>query len=149
MNDVQTFYSQNFGDLPPFPAAFLDNLNLNVLQTLMTMQLRESTGNPVIPTLPWTEAHLEALVSFAYRYRTSEATEQLLTYANWVFVDQMASQNETHYLESCTWQRWCAQGIPDPNNMPLPLSSERTDYTVDTSDYILSDSIGYRTLPTC
>ncbi len=135
--------------LPNFVATFLSDINLSAIQTLLTHQLRVTTDNPMIPVVEWSAAITDALLAFADRYRTSPSTPQVVAYANFAFADQMLSQNETRYYESAFWRRWCEQGVPDPNNIPLPLQRERTDFTVETSSYMLSDPVNYLRFPTC
>jgi hypothetical protein len=135
--------------MPEFVSVFLSDLNLSALSTLMTTQLREATENQLVQKVEWSDALLDALLAFADRYRTSPATPQVVAYANFVFADQMLSQNESRYYETSFWRRWCEQGIPDPNNIALPLESERTDFTVETSGYMLSDPTGYQRFPQC
>ena len=151
MNSIQNYYLLNAGEsvLPQFVAAFLSDINLAAIQTMLTQQLREATGFTMMPTVEWSTAITDALLAFADRYSTSPATHQVVAYANFGFADQMLSQNEARYYESAFWRRWCEQGVPDPNNIPLPLKSERTDFTVETSGYILSDPVGYMRFPTC
>jgi hypothetical protein len=45
------------------------------------------------------------------------------------------------------WNRWCAEGIPDPNNIPLPIYGEKRNMTVETSNYMLSHPFGTEKLP--
>jgi len=142
---------QEFGEakMAEFVLAFLSVMNLSTLSSLMTTQLREATENPLIPMVDWSDALLDAVLVFAHQYRISPATPQVMAYANFAFADQMLSQHESRYLETAFWRRWCEQGIPDPNNMSLPLEPERTDFTVETAGYMLSDPTGYRRFPRC
>ena len=59
----------------------------------------------------------------------------------------LADQNEGRYFETAFWKRWCSQGLPDPNNIPLPLAAEYTDYTVETDGYMLNNPNGYKKFP--
>ncbi len=86
---------------------------------------------------------------FAEQYHEVMPTDEVLFKANLVFSDQMLSQNEARYYETAFWRRWCSQGIPDPNNVPLPLAPERTDFTIETDGYMLSNPIRYTNFPTC
>ena len=151
MNSLQVYYMKESGEseLPRFVSVFLSDVNLSALSTLMTTQLRDATANPRLPMVQWSDALLEAVCAFADRYRTSPATPQVVAYANFAYADQMLSQNESRVYESAFWSRWCEQGLPDPNNVPLPLESERTDFTVETSGYMLSESIGIQRFPHC
>ena len=149
MNSVQTYYVRESGDLPAFASAFLSDVNLAAIQTLLTTQLRVATENPQLPQVEWSSAITDALLAFADTYREVAPTPEIVAKANFWFSDQMLSQNEARYYESAFWRRWCEQGIPDPNNIPLPLKAERSDFTVETSAYMLSDPLGYRRFPTC
>lgn len=132
-----------------FASEFLSPANLSQIQQIMTIQLIQVTENPQMPLVEWTPALLAAAEAFASQYRTVPARSDLISKSNLVFADQMLSQNETRYNETAFWRRWCAQGIPDPNNIPLPLPSERTDFTIETDGYMLSNPIGYHNFPTC
>ena len=150
MNSVQQYYAGEFNNtLPDFPASMLSTENMALIQQLLGAQLSRVTENPALPEVQWTAALVDALVEFAHQYRLALPTAPTLAEANFAFADQMLSQNEARYYETAFWRRWCEQGIPDPNNIPLPLEPERTDFTVETSNYMLSDPIGYRRFPTC
>jgi len=147
--NIQTYYTEEFGETPAFVQVFLADINMLAIQTLLTTQLRSAVDNATIPTMAWTNGLTAALLNFAYTYRSTPPTPQAVAYANWVFADQMLAAHETLYDETTFWNRWCEQGLPDPNNIPLPLGSEKSDFTVETSSYILSDPIGYQRFPTC
>jgi hypothetical protein len=143
---------QNDGDeyvSSPFTMAFLHPQNLNNILYIMTLQLSDATQNPDVHMVELTQGISDSAQLFAYQYRDTMPTQDVMDRANLVFADQMLSQNETRYHETAFWRRWCEQGIPDPNNIPLPLASERTDFTTQTSNYMLSNPIRVKSYPRC
>ena len=137
-------------ELTPFIHEFLSLSNLAHIQHLLTQQLGDAVENPEgVELVGWSQLLLEAAKTFAVQYKLVEPTPDNILKANYVFAKQMLPQNEARYYETAFWRRWCAQGIPDPNNIPLPLAPERTDFTTQTSDYMLSNPIGYTRYPTC
>jgi hypothetical protein len=146
--DVTTlvqFYVDHFvdGDTP-FARAFLDGRNLLQIQAELTRQLRRRTRNEGVPVVQFSDAILSALMTFAFRYRATPVNGTRVGDASTIFADQLADQNEARYFESAFWRRWCSQGLPDPNNIPLPLAPDFTDYTVETDAYMLSNPNGGR-----
>jgi hypothetical protein len=141
------FYRTQSGENTAFTDKFLDGHNLLRIQTMLTEQLRSSTKNATLPQVQFTEGILSSLMAFAYQYRLAWENEKVMDYANYVFVQQMAEQNEARYYETAFWKRWCEQGIPDPGNIPLALPAERTDFTAETDSYMLGSPIGYKRYP--
>ena len=141
------FFIQEFEEDTPFVNTFLHGKNLLHIQQLLTAQLRQRTKNAQVPTIQFSDAILSALMTFAYKYRLTVLSPGVLENANKVFVDQLADQNEGRYFETAFWKRWCSQGLPDPNNIPLPLAAEYTDYTVETDGYMLNNPNGYKKFP--
>lgn len=139
------FFLSQFDADTPFVAAFLDGHNLLRIQHMLTEQLRARTKNPEVPLVQFSDAIVSALMTFAFKYRLAENVN--MAKVNHVFVDQVADQNEARYFETAFWKRWCSQGLPDPNNIPLPLAHEFTDFTVETDGYILNNPVGYRKFP--
>lgn len=150
MNSVQQKYAMDMGGrLTPYASVFLASPTLNSIQDALTFQLRHATGNPDVLRVELTDLLQSALLDFAYRYRDVAPTPATIRTSVSQFASELLSQNETRYYETAFWRRWCSQGFPDPNNIPLPLAPERTDFTVETSDYILSNPVAYRNFPTC
>ena len=144
---LMLYFIREFGEDTPFIRDFLIGNNLMEIQLLLTQQLRSRTKNNNIPVVQFSDAILSALMTFAYKYRDTTATTFVIQSANKVFVDQIADQNEARYFEAAFWKRWCSQGLPDPNNIPLPLAPDYTDYTVETDAYILNNPNGYKKFP--
>ena len=142
-------YDSRYEYVSAFASEFLHPVNLDKILRIMTHQLGRVTENPEVFMVELTAGITEAARQFAYQYRTVIPTVDVLAKANMVFADQMLEQNEARYYETAFWRRWCAQGIPDPNNISLPLAPERTDFTTQTDDYMLSNPIGYHNYPTC
>jgi hypothetical protein len=141
------FFIKEFDEDTPFVNAFLHGENLLRIQEVLTAQLRQRTKNAQVPTIQFSDAILSALMTFAYKYRLTVLSPGVLENANHVFADQLADQNEGRYFETAFWKRWCSQGLPDPNNIPLPLAAEYTDYTVETDGYMLNNPNGYKKFP--
>jgi hypothetical protein len=133
----------------PFTVAFLHPHNLTKILHIMTVQLGEVTQNPDIFPVEMSDSIGDAAQHFAFRYRETMPTEDVMARANLVFAEQLLSQNESRYHETAFWRRWCEQGIPDPNNIPLPLAPERTDFTTQTDGYMLSNPIRVQSYPRC
>ena len=149
MNFLQKKYALEMGGMTPYAHAFLASPVLNAIQDALTSQLQHATGNPDVLPVELTELIQSALMDFALRYREVMPTPDIIRQSVANFADEMATQNETRYYETAFWRRWCSQGFPDPNNVPLPLAPERTDFTIETSDYMLSHPVSYRNFPTC
>lgn len=147
MTSLLAFFLQQFGEDTPFVRSFLAGANLVKVQHMLTQQLRDRTKNSQLPVIEFSDAILSSFMAFAYRYRDTVPTYDVLDNANRVFVDQFADQNEARYFETAFWKRWCSQGLPDPNNIPLPLAPEFTDYTVETDSYVLNNPNGYKKFP--
>lgn len=126
--------------------AFLDGRNLLILQDMLTESLKQRVEADVLK-IEFSDAILSQFMYFALTYRLSYLTPETLARANQVFVDQFADQNEGRYYETAFWKRWCSQGLPDPNNIPLPLDGDRPDFTVETDSYVLNNPIGYKQFP--
>lgn len=141
------FFIKEFEENTPFVNKFLHGENLLRIQEVLTAQLRQRTKNAQVPTIQFSDAILSALMTFAYKYRLTVLSPGVLENANKVFADQLADQNEGRYFETAFWKRWCSQGLPDPNNIPLPLAAEYTDYTVETDGYMLNNPNGYKKFP--
>ena len=137
------FYTTQFGD-SAFARAFLHGNNLLKIQDELTGQLRRRTKNDNVQKVQFSDAILSALMTFAFKYRDTAVYGDVVSRASRVFVDEFADQNEARYFENAFWRRWCSQGLPDPNNIPLPLAAEFTDYTVETDAYTLSNPNGGR-----
>ena len=148
MNSLQQYYMEQYGKdaLSPFVSVFLSDMNTMSIQTLLTSQLRDATGHVNLPHVEWSASLIEALLAFAFRHHNAPSSrEDVVMYANTAFAESMLSQNETRYLESVFWRRWCEQGVPDPTNVPLPVEPDRNDFTVETWSYMLSDPISSAT----
>ena len=143
MTTLFDFYQTQFG-ATPFARAFLHGENLLRIQHELTGQLRRRTKNDGVPVVQFSDAILSALMTFAFRYRDTPVYGDVVPRASRVFVDEFADQNEARYFESAFWRRWCSQGLPDPNNIPLPLAPDFTDYTVETDAYTLTNPNGGR-----
>jgi hypothetical protein len=130
-----------------FIQAFLHGGNLLRIQNLLTEQLRTRIQNPALPVVQFTDALVSQLMDFALTYRLAWENHMVLDFANYAFAEQMLDQNEARFYEAANWQRWCEQGIPDPNNVPLPLPAERTDFTAEIDSYTFANPIGYKKFP--
>jgi len=140
------YFVQEFQVQSPFINAFLHGTNLVNLQRMMTHSLKQRVDVDV-PLIGFSDAIISQLMYFALTYRLTWVTPESMARANQVFVDQFAEQNEGRYYETAFWKRWCSQGLPDPNNIPLPLDGDRPDFTVETDGYLLNNPIGYKQYP--
>ncbi len=142
LTSLVDFFIQDTGYDTEFVRAFLSGQNLLEIQRLLTYMLSKSTRNPQLPVVQFTEAILSALMEFATTYRLAWVNDKTLAYANVSFVENMLPSMEATYHESGFWSRWCEQGIPDPNNIPLPLPAETTDFTAEIDSYTLGNPWG-------
>jgi hypothetical protein len=140
------YFVKEFDTDTPFVRAFLDGKNLLLIQRRLTDNLKQRVETEV-PLVGFSDGIISQLMYFAVTYRLTWLTPEALARANAVFVEQFGEQNEGRYYETAFWKRWCSQGLPDPNNIPLPLDGDRPDFTVDTSAYILNNPIGYKRYP--
>lgn len=149
MISLLDFFLAEFGpDVDtPFVRAFLDGKNLLRIQALLTEQLRARIGSPTVPTVEFSEGLLSSLMAFARNFREGPGTPIVINRANESFAEQNADANEGRFYETAFWKRWCTQGIPDPNNIPLPLVGDKPDFTVETDGYVLNNPIGYAKYP--
>jgi hypothetical protein len=141
------YYVAEFGNNTPFVRAFLHGANLLRIQELLTESLRGRIGLDTIPKIGFSDAIISHMMQFATVYKDAWASDEVIARANQVFADQFADQNEGRYYETAFWKRWCSQGLPDPNNIPLPLQGDRPDFTAETDGYVLNNPIGYKVYP--
>lgn len=149
MISLLDFFLAEWGDDvdTPFVRAFLSGENLLRIQELLTAQLRERIGTPTVPVVEFSEGLLSSLMAFARNFRLSPGTPIVVQRANASFAEQNADANEGRFYETAFWKRWCTQGLPDPNNIPLPLVGDKPDFTVETDGYVLNNPIGYAKYP--
>lgn len=140
------YFVKEFDTDTPFVRAFLHGSNLLTLQKMMTDSLKNRVETEV-PPVGFSDAIISQLMYFAVTYRLTWLTPETLARANSVFVEQFQEQNEGRYYETAFWKRWCSQGLPDPNNIPLPVDGDRPDFTVETDAYLLNNPIGYKKYP--
>ena len=138
------FYTKEYHDRTRFTDSFLDGANLLRIQQLLTTTLRAQTAQPTLPVVGFSDAILGRLLRMANVYRDASADPATIQYANDTFVSNMMESLVARYYDTAFWKRWCHQGIPDPNNVPLPLAPERTDYTTESDSYTLADPWGGR-----
>ena len=133
-----------------FEVYFLSESNLNLLQSLLTKQLQYAVGSELLAeTVVWDEALLSILFDFVYKRNHIPVSADTLDTARSEFVSESLGVIETQHYNRAHWRRWCTQGVPDPNNMPLPVETTRPDTTVDVSSYLLSAPIGLTRPPHC
>ncbi|MCH9715528.1 MAG: hypothetical protein K0U52_00365 [Gammaproteobacteria bacterium] len=142
LTSLLDFFVQQTGHDTEFVRAFLSGPNLVEIQGIFTHKMRLLAHNPQLPTVQFTESILSGLMTFAQTHRLAWVNNGTLAYANITFVDDMIPAMEASYHESAFWNRWCEQGIPDPNNIPLPLPAETTDFTAEIDSYTLGNPWG-------
>lgn len=156
---LDTYFRQNFFEpqtknyTPPQPMAspftdwFLHGSNLLKIQDLLTKTLRDRVDNQNLPLVEFSDSIVASLMTFAVQYRAAEPNANMINYANYSFASQFLEQNEGNYYQKAFWDRWCKQGIPDPNNIPLPISRENTDYSAEIDTYTLTSPNMYSSFP--
>ncbi len=136
------FFTKQYGERTRFTEDFLNSYNLVRIQMLLTKRMREQVEQPQLPTVEFTESILGRLMRMAYKYRLTPVGSEVIDYANVTFVENMLESMVARYYETAFWKRWCHQGIPDPNNIPYPITDERTDFTAESDAYTLNDPWG-------
>jgi hypothetical protein len=141
------YFIREFKHDTPFVRRFLHGANLLLIQAMLTENLRDRIGLDTMPTVQFSNSILSHLMYFAEKYRESWDTDEVIARANATFVEQFADQNEGRYYETAFWKRWCSQGLPDPNNVPLPLQGDRPDFTAEIDSYMLGNPNGLKVFP--
>ena len=147
MQSLHDFFGSEYGH-SPFSHVFLDGRNLRTIQAMLTEEVRLGTGTRDVPVVDLTVDLLSKLIQFAYDMRLVVATTESLQRSNLMFV-KMHSDSLVHDANMGKFfRRWCTDGIPDPNNVPLPISAgDSIDMTLDTSSYRLSHPYGMKHRP--
>lgn len=145
--DVLALYRSEFGTPTTFVEAFLHPTNLVHIQMLEDVQLANAIPGATIHT-PWNAAMQWSLVVFAHQYASLSNTIENVVACAAGFATSRRSVNETLYTQQQFYTRWKEQCIPDPNNVPLPMSTRPPEKQVDVSEYLLSNHpAGYKYLP--
>ena len=131
----------------PFTLAFLDGKHLLHLQHMLTVALRYTSGNDSAPKVPFSELLIARLILFAKQFREVIPHAQQMRIADDMFIKEYIDNMAWDENYNTFWKRWCSEGIPDPNNIPLPLYGDKRDLEVDTSNYSLTHPFGSPFLP--
>lgn len=140
MQTIDAYYASTHTPTA-FTRAFLSGENILLLQTMFSDAVRQGTGNPAI-NVQFTESLLGGIMHYATKYRLVQLYPGTLMSINKEFV--LKWQNGMVYDANmgAVYNRWCEDGIPDPNNIPLPIATGKRNLTLDTSTYMLSDPWG-------
>lgn len=130
------WYARNHGPTP-MTQAFLSGENLLRVQAMLTSVVRADTGlRPAAPQ-PFTEQLLSELMYWAKQYDTAEPSPDALDRLNRLFVEAHRDGLVWNRNNQNFWQRWQADGIPDPLNMPYATQPDREERNADQSAYLL------------
>ena len=146
MSSLCNFYNKINNGGTPFTNMFLSGQNLiNIQLELSELVNQESGQNGDL--VEFSEALIGGLIYFASKFKKSEVSNQTLSNANKMFVNMYAPGMVWEKNQGNFWKRWCDEGIPDPNTIPLPMQPEKRDMELETSGYYLSYPWGTPTYP--
>lgn len=146
MQSLSEFFHTQYAGTP-FTKVFLSDRHLLQLQHMLTVSLRYTSGNPSAATVPFSELLVGRLIEFAKQYKDVVPLPAQMKMADEMFMNLYIDNMAWDENYGAFWKRWCAEGIPDPNNIPLPLYGDKRDLEVDTSNYTLSHPFGSPFLP--
>lgn len=146
MPSLSEFYHTQYPGTP-FTKVFLSDKHLLQLQHMLTVALRYTSGNPSAPVVPFSELLVGRLINFAQKFKDVVPLPTQMKMADDMFTNLYIDNMAWDENYGAFWKRWCAEGIPDPNNIPLPLYGDKRDLEVDTSNYTLSHPFGSPFLP--
>lgn len=146
MQSITSFFHTQY-PATPFTRSFLDDRHLLQLQQQLTVALRYTSGNPSAPVVPFSELLVARIIDYAKKMKHVQPSPQQMRMVDDMFVARYVDDMtwESNYKQ--VWNRWCAEGIPDPNNIPLPIYGDKRDMTLDVSNYSLSHPFGTEFLP--
>ena len=146
MQSLSDYYHTQY-PTTPFSLAFLNDRHLLHLQNLLTVSLRYTSGNDTAPVVPFSELLVARLIEFTKQFQEIIPHPQQMRIADEMFIKKYIDNMAWDENYGAFWKRWCTEGIPDPNNIPLPLYGDRRDMEVDTSNYTQSHPFGTPFLP--
>ncbi len=146
MQSLSEFYHTHY-PATQFTLVFLSDRHLLHLQHMLTVALRYTSGNDSAPTVPFSELLVARLIEFTKQFQGVVPHPQQLRIADEMFMKLYIDNMAWDENYGAFWKRWCSEGIPDPNNIPLPLYGDKRDLEVDTSNYTLSHPFGSPFLP--
>lgn len=146
MQSLSDFYHTQYRSTP-FTMAFLSDKHLLQLQHMLTVALRFTSGNESAPTVPFSELLVARLIQFTKQFDEVIPHVPQMRIADEMFINEYIDNMAWDENYGAFWKRWCSEGIPDPNNIPLPLYGDKRDLEVDTSNYQLSHPFGSPFLP--
>jgi hypothetical protein len=114
---------------------------------MLTVAVRFNSGNPDTPTVEFSDMLLARLIDFCKKFAlvTPHVAQMRITDEMFIrsYIDNLVYEDNYQRF----WDRWCIEGIPDPNNIPQPIYGEKRNQTVETSNYMLSHPFGTERLP--
>lgn len=137
---LRKFYSQHF-ERTAFTDAFLQGANLASMQKDLAYMVFLQTHIRT-PPIQFDEGLLNSLMMFARTHKSTRVSKTSLQNANKMFMRSVVDGLVWEANYSDFYGRWCSDGIPDPNNIPLPLPAGKTDMTVDTSPITMTHPWG-------
>ena len=138
MQSLQAFYEENNAPTE-FTRLFLSGENMQAIREMLTRAVRSGTADKTV-TVRFTESLLGGLLEWATKYRL--VGRDALPYVNSQFVLKWQNAMVYDCNMGTVYNRWCVEGIPDPNNIPLPIATGKRNMTLDTSAYMLSHPFG-------
>jgi hypothetical protein len=147
MPTLREFYNQLNDGGTSFTNAFLSGPNLLDIQVELTALVNKQSGQPGAPLVTFSDALIGGLLYFSSKFRNSHIDKQVLSNANTMFINMYAPGMVWEENQGNFWKRWCADGIPDPNTIPLPMQPDKRDMQLETSGYHLSYPWGTENYP--
>jgi hypothetical protein len=146
MQSLSDFYHTHYS-ATAFTLAFLSGAHLLQLQHKLTVALRYTSGTDSAPLVPFSELLVARLIDFATKFRYVTPYPQQMKITDQMFINEYIDNMSWDENYGMFWKRWCSEGIPDPNNIPLPLYGDKRDLTLELTDYSLSHPYGTERLP--
>ena len=134
------FFNVNHGGTQ-FSNAFLSEHSLAKILQMLQENMFKITQDARY-RVEFTEQIIGYLIYYMKSFKVAHLSQYTLERVQRAFVSDMSHILETEYLESKTWGRYCEQGIPDPNNIPLPETDGNSENVVLTDGYILTHPHG-------
>ena len=131
----------------PFTEAFLDGAHLLKLQHLLTVALRYTSGCDSAPLVPFSELLVARLIEFTNKFKHVAPYPQQMKITDEMFIREYIDNMVWDENYGQFWKRWCSEGIPDPNNIPLPEYGDKRNQTLELTNYMLSHPFGTERLP--
>jgi hypothetical protein len=141
------YHTHTHHPITPFSLVFLSGQHLLQLQQMLTVSLRYNSGNPDAPLVPFSDLLIARLIEFCSKFDQVTPHPAQMRITDEMFIREYMDNMTWDENYGSFWKRWCAEGIPDPNNIPLPIYGDKREMAVESSNYMLSHPFGTERLP--